>query len=138
MIGLVAEVLPGDPPRVARTLKLPQHEAGLLPSLLVDAEAKEEAASGHTAALSSDGQTLFLAGRLEVDAVDLRRMARRGSWLQGVDVASVAATPDGRYLMAISWSRELYVIRTADGSIDHHVTIAVPGASSLLRVEAIS
>lgn len=135
-VGLVTEILnlPDGVPTVRRTTPIRQVTAftgGLIP----DVEAKELSVSG--AVLSADGKTLVVTGAAGVLWVDTSTMKSVRHELNDWLVASLALSPDGKMLYAVSDTGMIAEVPMAGGS---GVRFAgAPGQPlALVRVEAVS
>jgi hypothetical protein len=129
--GLVAEVRPGEPPAVARTLKLQSPQSWIWK----DAEAKEIPGTS-AAVVPGDGRTLYAAGPEGIYAVDLQRFAVIRSWPLSLPVVSLVAAPDGTRIFALTESLKMYEIDLASGQVGAGVYLhpLSPAASlALLR-----
>ena len=135
-LGLVTEILnyPDGVPTVRRTtpISLAAASAG---GLIQDVEAKELGISG--AVLSADGKTLVVTGAAGVLWVDTATMQSVRHELDDWLVASLALSPDGKMLYAVSDAGMIAELPMAGGS-----GIRFAGAQgqplALVRVEAVS
>ncbi len=106
-LGIVAEVVPGNPPRVRRKadfkVRPPQTSSFL--GLVRNAEAKRILFGG--AALSPDGKTLYAIGDDAVYLIDTVKLSVSRHLLAGLALESLALSPDGSVLFATSFQERL-------------------------------
>jgi len=133
--GIVADIsidhgVP-SPPRAAR---LNDSQTGGIPGVL-DVEAKE--LGGNAAVVSLDGRTLVMAGKTGVVWVDTASMKAGGHQLAGWNVWSLAMSPDGTTLYAMSDGGKIAELPMAGA----HTPTTFDGAGgqplALIRVAAV-
>jgi hypothetical protein len=81
-------------------------------------QAQAKAGEGGSAALSADGKTLFASAVHGYVAIDTASLKLRGAYLTDHSLGSLAATPDGHWLLAVQDFSRLIRIGAADGRID--------------------
>lgn len=86
-----------------------------------------------SAALSADGKTLFASAVRGYVAIDTASLKLRGAYLTDRRVGSLAATPDGHWLLAVQDFSRLIRIGAADGRIDATL-LSAGGPIEALRV----
>lgn len=133
-MGVVADIDTGnDPPALTRTVQIDTtaQSASLFGQ---DVQAKEFGANG--AVLSPDGRTLVMSGATGVVWVDTATLHARGRQLANWTVWSLALSPNGNNLYAVSDSGMLAEMSMAGT----HLATVFPGGAgqpmALLRVEA--
>ena len=99
--------------------------------------ARAKYGEGGTATVSPDGKTLFASALHGYVAIDTATLKLRGSYLTDSRVASLAATPDGRWLLAVRDDSRLVRITPSDGHVDG-VLLSGLGPLSVLRVDPVS
>jgi len=102
-LGIAAEVVPGNPPRVERKtdFKVRHPQTSSFFGLVINAQAKRVVHGG--AALSSDGTRLYAIGDDGVYVIDSARLSVSGHLLAGLALESLALSPDGSVLFATSF-----------------------------------
>lgn len=133
--GMVSELKldPNSIPGVARTA---QFNAGMpvAGGIVQDAQAKEFGANA--AVITADGKTLITAASAGIVFIDTGSLHATASALAQVSIWSLALSPDGRLLYALSDSGKIAVISMDSRQV---VTTFDPGAGNplaLMRVEA--
>lgn len=134
--GTVAEVNTngGGPPSVTRTVHITTGQSAR--GLVQDVKAKELGASG--VALSPDGRTLVMSGNKGVVWLDTATLTARSWALMDWTVWSLALSPDGKMVYAIS---DAGMIAELPMSGSHSPTTfgGAPGQPlALVRVESVS
>jgi hypothetical protein len=137
VLGMVVEIMPGDPPSVGRTLRLPA-ASSRGPWPWTDAFAKE-AGGSPGAVVSADQRTLYFPGRQGIAGVDITHMLAIRSWFPDTSFGGVVATRDGKRLLALGDGLRLYEIdlSTGAGSTGTYLHPPSPlGGLALLTVTA--
>jgi hypothetical protein len=117
MEGSIAVLTPGEPPKIARTGKLAMNNGGgLIAGLITDADAKGPLIGG--AALSADGQTLFVVDTSGIVAVSTTTLRLRTRILGGESIQSIRLSSDGKWLYAVgASSTQVWQINPATGAV---------------------
>jgi hypothetical protein len=99
-LGIVAEVVPGNPPRVGRKadFKVRHPQTSSFFGLVINAQAKRVLFGG--AAVSPEGTRLYAIGEDGVYVIDTVKLNVSGHLLAGIALDSLALSPDGSVLFA--------------------------------------
>jgi YVTN family beta-propeller protein len=108
----------------------------VLRSVSVERLGTAEPAGGdpaHGAVVAGDGRRLYFAAERGIALVDTSDLTLRGHFLSDERVRSIALSPDGRRLYAVSSAG---VWRMDANTGKHAERLAIPAASAILRVDA--
>jgi hypothetical protein len=98
--GWVAEIETGEIPKIVRRANFDPRLRATSGWFVTQAEAKELRTGA--AAASGDGKTLFVAGDSGVVSFDTATLRPRARYAQGEGIRSLAMSPDGSWLFAVS------------------------------------
>lgn len=137
-MGIVADVNTGgnSSPSITRVVHIGDMHAGPSSGFLAqDVQAKELGAGG--AALSADGRTLVMSGARGVTWVDTLTMRERSHQLDSWNIWSLALSPDGSMVYAISDSGMIAEL-PMNGTQSANIFVGAAGQPlALVRVEAV-
>jgi DNA-binding beta-propeller fold protein YncE len=114
-LGLAAEISPADRSVIRTSRIAPALSAGVT---LAKFGHDDTGPVGRRTVLSTDGRTLYSAGKGGVVVIGTARLAETGRFLAGQSVDALALTPDGTSLYALlGGSGRIANINTADGRV---------------------